>query len=173
MIEFPILYSERLKLRKLQVEDVPSLVKYGNNHKISKYILNLPYPYQEHDAVFRISYVHQGFKAKTRYVFAIAFKQTDEFIGEISLHMDHQNKIAQLAYWLGEPYWNQGFTTEAIKAILKFGFEKLNLELIFASCEAENEGSVSVLEKNNFLKTSSTGSVLQYAIKSKQYYLKP
>ncbi len=61
---FPELNTKRLKLRKIQVEDIPSLVKYANNKKISDHILNIPYPYQEPDAVFRISYIVQGFKNK-------------------------------------------------------------------------------------------------------------
>lgn len=51
---FPELTTNRLKLRKIQVDDVSSLVKYANNKKISDSVLNIPYPYQEPDAVFRI-----------------------------------------------------------------------------------------------------------------------
>jgi [ribosomal protein S5]-alanine N-acetyltransferase len=161
---FPQLYTERLKLRKIQVEDIPALVKYANNQKVSKYILNIPYPYQEPDAVFRISYVHQGFKTNTRYVFSIVLKADDAFIGEISLHLDGQKPVAQLAYWIGEPFWNQGIVTEAITRVLLFGFEVLKLELVFATCDAANVASTKVLEKNGLTKTGATGDILQYAM---------
>lgn len=166
MTDFPELYTDRLKLRKIHIEDIPSLVKYANNRRISDHILNMPYPYQEPDAVFRISYVHQGFKTNTRYVFAIVLKKTDEFIGEISLHLDNQKHIAQLAYWIGEPHWKNGFATEAIKTVLEFGFERLNLVLIFATCEEGNIASVRVLEKNGLQQKGSGGNILQY-VKSK------
>jgi ribosomal-protein-alanine N-acetyltransferase len=110
---FPELNTQRLKLRIIRAQDIPSLVKYGNNKKIANRVLNIPYPYQEPDAVFRISSVHQGFKNKVRYAFAIIFKETEELIGEISLHLDDSKDTAQLAYWIGEPYWNKGIATEA------------------------------------------------------------
>ncbi len=55
---FPELDTNRLKLRKIVLEDVPALVKYANNKEVAKNILNIPYPYHEPDAVFRIRYVH-------------------------------------------------------------------------------------------------------------------
>ena len=165
MKDFPLLYTARLKLRKIQVEDIPSLVNHANNKNISDHILNMPYPYQEPDAVFRISYVHQGFKTNTRYVFAIALNSNDEFIGEISLHIDQEKNIAELGYWIGELFWNKGFATEAIAAVLKFGFEKLNLDIIFATCHADNIGSSKVLEKNKLIRNGAAGNIIQYSMK--------
>ena len=97
---FPELITGRLKLRKISIEDIPSLVKYANNKRIADKILNIPYPYQEPDAVFRISYVYQGFKNKTRYVFAIIFQENEELIGEISLHLAIQkNRSIGILDW--------------------------------------------------------------------------
>lgn len=76
MDSFPILFTSRLCLRKIEVEDISSLVKYANNRKISDYIINIPYPYQEPDAAFRISYVVQGFKKKARFVLLLFIRQT-------------------------------------------------------------------------------------------------
>jgi RimJ/RimL family protein N-acetyltransferase len=164
---FPELYTKRLKLRRIQIEDAPSLVKYANNKKISGHILNMPYPYQEPQAVFRVSYVVQGFKNKTRYVFYNIIKQ--EFIGEISLHLEGQQGMAQLGYWLGEPFWGKGIATEAAEAVLKFGFEKLNLKLIFATCHVENKGSEKVLLKNDLKKQSVNGNVMLYSLTKEEF----
>lgn len=164
MEAFPELYTDRLKLRKITVEDVPALVKYANNKKIAANILNMPHPYQEPDAVFRISYVVQGFKSKARYVFAIIFQE--ELIGEVSLHLDQQKSLAQLGYWVGEPFWGKGIATEATQAALKFGFEKLNLAMIFAECHITNIASEKVLLKNGMKKNGTSGSVVQYVLKN-------
>lgn len=166
---FPILYTNRLKLRKMQIEDVPSLVKYANNRNISDYIINIPYPYQEPDAVFRMSYVVQGFKNKTRYVFAITLKENGELIGEISLNFTNNKTIAELGYWVGEPFWNKGIATEAIKAILKFGFEELELQIIFGTCHVENKPSGKVLLKNGMSQHSVKGNVIQYRLTKESY----
>jgi RimJ/RimL family protein N-acetyltransferase len=163
MDAFPILHTSRLILRKIQVEDIPALLEYANNKKISDYVLSIPYPYNEPDAVFRISYVWQGFKNKVRYVFAVIFKEREELVGEIGLHLDN-NKIAQLGYWVGEPFWNKGIATEAIEAVLKFGFEKLQLEQIYAACHEENKASGKVLEKNGVHIKNVNGKVILYTI---------
>lgn len=120
MEQFPVLYTNRLVLRKILVEDVPALLKYANNRNISDWIVNIPYPYEEPNAVFRISYAVQGFKSKQRYVFAIILKSQGELIGEISLHLWGSKVEAELGYWVGEPFWNQGIATEAIEAVLRF-----------------------------------------------------
>ncbi len=168
MEHFPEVSTQRLKLRKIQIEDVPSLVKYANNKKISDHIINIPFPYQEPDAVFRISYVVQGFKNKVRYVFAIILKETAEFIGEISLHMDHKSS-AQLGYWIGEPFWKKGICTEAVEAVLKFGFETLQLHLIHATCHADNKASEKVLLHNGMIRNKVVGSILEYRLTDEEY----
>ena len=164
MESFPILYTKRLLLRKIQIEDIPSLLKYANNKKIADYVLNIPYPYQEPDAVFRISYVVQGFKSKARYVFAIIFRESEEMIGEVSLHIDNQKDVAQLGYWVGEPFWGKGIATEAVEAVLKFGLEKLNLNMIFGECRIDNSGSEKVMLKNGMVRAGSSGRIVQYRL---------
>lgn len=161
---FPILYTNRLKLRKIVVEDIPSLIKYANNKKIADNILNIPYPYAEYNAVFRISYVVQGFKNKERYVFAIIFNESEELIGETSLHLDAQKSKAELGYWVAEPFWDKGIATEATEAIIQFGFTKLNLTMIFAECHVENKASQKVLLNNGMTKCADSGHVIQYRL---------
>lgn len=169
MDAFPELNTKRLKLRKIRVEDIEALVRYANNKKISDHIINIPHPYQEPNAVFRISYVHQGFVAGTRYVFAIAIKESDEFIGEISLHLEKDKNIAQLGYWVGEPFWSKGIATEAIEAILKFGFHRLNLDSIYATCHVENAASEKVLLKNGMKKSNVNGNVALYTLTRQEH----
>ena len=165
---FPQLYTNRLKLRKLDIDDLPLLLKYADNKKISDRIINIPHPYREPNAVFRLSYVVQGFKHKSRYVFAIESKAEKHFIGEISLHLLKGNG-AELGYWIAEPFWNKGIATEAIGAILKFGFETLELQFIAASCNKDNAASSRVLEKNNFLENGQNASLMYYELNRATY----
>jgi [ribosomal protein S5]-alanine N-acetyltransferase len=166
---FPTLNTERLCLRKISIDDVPSLVKYANNKNISDYVLNIPYPYREPDAVFRISYVVQGFKNKSRYVFAMVLKESNELIGEVGLHFDGNSAIAQLGYWVGEPFWNKGIATEAIKAVLQFAFETLGLNLVYATCHVDNGASGKVLLNNGMVLHTANGNVVQYRLSRQDY----
>ena len=83
--------------------------------------------------------------------------------------MDLKNRHGQLAYWIGEPFWNKGITTEAAQAVIKFGFEKLDLNLIYADCYTENVGSQKVLEKNELKYHSKKGNILLYKITKEEY----
>lgn len=166
MDRFPTLYTPRLILRKITIDDIPSLLRYANNRKIADRIVNIPYPYEEPTAVFRISYVHQGYKQKTRFVFSIVSKENQSLIGEISLHLNSKRDGAEIGYWIGEAFWNQGLMKEAIAAVTQFGFQKLHLITISASCDADNIASHKVLEHNNFKPASSNGKTLVYYIEN-------
>lgn len=161
---FPELYTSRLHLRRIMADDIPALVQYANNPAISARVLNIPYPYGEPEAVFRISYVLQGFRQKTRYVFAIILQSQEILVGEAGLHLDSRQPMAQLGYWIGEPFWNQGIATEAVQAVLQFAINKLNLETIFATCDEDNIASIKVLEKCGMKRKGSQGKVLQYVL---------
>lgn len=148
METLPRLYTERLILKKIEIDDIPSLVKYANNPKIAERIVNIPYPYREPEATFRIAYVFNGIKNKTHYSFAIIHKSEEELIGEISIHLlDKHQAHGHLSYWVGEPFWNKGIITEAANEIMKFGFKTLNLDLIYAMCSPDNKASERVMQK--------------------------
>ncbi len=179
MEELPELITNRLKLRKIELGDVSSLLKYANNKNISDQIFNIPFPYQEEDAIYRLNFVLQGFKNKERYVFAITLKDSKELIGEIGLHLDKANNSAQLGYWIAEPFWGKGIATEATSEILKFGFEKLNLNKIYATYYPENKASGKVMLNNKMIKEGELKehyrinnvyrSVIQYRLTKQEY----
>jgi ribosomal-protein-alanine N-acetyltransferase len=179
MDAFPELATNRLKLRKIRPADISSLLNYCNNKKISDQIINIPYPYLEDDAVFRMNFVLQGFKNKERYVFAISFKDSEQLIGEIGLHLDKSNNNAQFGYWIAEPFWGKGIATEALAAILKFGFETLHLNKIYATHYPENPSSGKIMLNNKMIKEAEMKEhykineaykdVIQYRLTRKEY----
>lgn len=168
MQESIYLESDRLILRRLKESDFPRLIRLATNKEIAANTLNIPYPYTQFNAIMRMSYITQGYNEKSRFVFAIALKETDEFIGEISLHIKEVG-IAECAYWLGEDYWIRGFTTEALKSIMSFGFNKIHLDQIFASCRATNGSSIRVLEKASFKYVKSAGKINYYKMMKDEF----
>ena len=160
MNPFPQLFTPRLHLRLLQVEDFPSLIRHANNPKIAEQILNLPHPFRELDAAMRLPHIVQGFKTGVRTVFAIARKENGEVIGEIAVHrLDKSQPHGQLAYWLGESYWGQGLATEAVEAVLHDAFDRMDLTLMYADFFPANIASRRVLEKNGFMPYRTTGRI--------------
>ncbi|NOU86203.1 GNAT family N-acetyltransferase [Paenibacillus sp. LMG 31460] len=74
-------------------------------------------------------------------------KEDESLIGCMSLGVAKNHKRAELAYWVGQPYWGQGFAIEAAKRIVQFGFEVLELNRIFAAAMTKNLGSYRVMSK--------------------------
>lgn len=179
MTTFPTLHTKRLTLRNIQDKDISTMIGLLNNPNISQQILNIPYPFGEENALARVHFVTQGFKNKERYVFVITSNEQDEMIGQIGLHLDKDNNKAEIGYWVGEPYWGKGIATEATTAILKFGFEDLDLNKIFATHFIENPASGKVLINNGMIKEAELKdhykhgdaykSVIQYRLTKAEY----
>lgn len=79
--------------------------------------------------------------------FAIVRKKQDILIGVIGLHLKKQHDLGELGYWIGEPYWNQGYCTEAAREVIRYGFEELDLNRIQARYMTKNPASGRVMEK--------------------------
>lgn len=150
MKPFPILSTSRLELRQMQKIDAQQIVLHANNENISKHTLNIPYPYTINDALWWINHSQKQFEENRAYTFGIYLKESKEFIGGISL-VFHLHQKASLGYWLAESFWNKGYTTEALKSILAFGFEQCNINKIFAQHIVENKASGRVMQKAGML----------------------
>jgi RimJ/RimL family protein N-acetyltransferase len=68
-------------------------------------------------------------------------------IGAVGLRVDRDHARAELGYWIGKPYWGRGYATEAARAALRWGFDSLGLERIYAYHFARNAASGRVLRK--------------------------
>jgi ribosomal-protein-alanine N-acetyltransferase len=85
--------------------------------------------------------------------FGITIKNSDELIGTIGLfNFKKEHHRCEIGYLLNPAFHRQGIMNEAIKEVLRFGFEKLQLHSIEAVIDPKNIASVSILEKNNFVK---------------------
>ena len=152
MDHFPELRTDRLILRELSYKDIPKIVEYAGNPKITDMTLNIPHPYDEKDAIFWINSANQGFANKTQYTFGIRMKSSDEFIGGIGLKVNNRFNRAELGYWIAEPFWGHGYATEALGVLLKFAFQELKIHKIHANHLTENPASGKVMIKNRMIK---------------------
>jgi RimJ/RimL family protein N-acetyltransferase len=79
--------------------------------------------------------------------FALVRKADQNFIGMIGLHVREDHKRGEVGYWIGLPYWNQGYATEAAQRIVDFGFGQIGLNRIHAQHFASNPASGRVMQK--------------------------
>lgn len=146
-MDFPVLESERLRLRQLLFEDAQAIHRLLEDRRIAETTQNIPYPYPEGGAERFIRNTHANFEDGAGYSFAIVHKAENAFMGVVGIHPNHAHKSAEIGYWLGVPYWGQGYMTEAVWRVLRFGFEALELNRIFASYYVDNPASGRVMEK--------------------------
>lgn len=145
MEEFPVLQTERLILSQLEEKDIPFIVELLQHRIFSDLTSNIPYPYVENDARSWVKMSKEAFENNAGYTFAIRNKE-GQIMGAIGLH-DREDDKAELGYWIGIPYWNKGYVTEAAKGIIDFGFDELKLNKIFATHFLHNPASGRIMEK--------------------------
>ena len=87
-------------------------------------------------------------------IWAMILKDAQQRIGSIGIVPDPKREnpqVRMLGYWLDEAHWGKGYMTEAVQAILNYGFNELQLSLITANCYPHNKRSQQVLERNGFI----------------------
>lgn len=139
-----------VKIRKLTAEDAEAMAKLANNIKIAENLRDgFPHPYTLSDARTFI----EKFKDQDQ-TFIFAIEYNGEYAGNIGLvpETDVYRKSAELGYFIGEPFWNKGITTEAIKHICEFAFQNLDIIRIHCGVYEYNKASQRVLEKSGFEK---------------------
>ena len=142
-----LLYTERLLLRPFVLEDAKRVQELAGDIKIASYTLNIPHPYEDGMAETWINTHRDNLEQNKSVDYAVVINETQELIGAISLMLETNHKKAEIGYWFGVPYWNKGYCTEALKEIIKYGYEQLDLNRIYARAMVENEGSWRVMEK--------------------------
>ena len=147
MTDFPTLTTARLLLRQFRLADAQDVQRLAGVQAVAKQTLVIPHPYEDGMAERWIEQQQNEFIAGRGLTFAILLAASATFIGSIGMEIQTEHRHARLSYWLGLPYWNQGYATEAAKAVLAHGFTLLNLHRIYAPHFHTNPASGRVLQK--------------------------
>ena len=164
---FPKLDTQRLILRQITQEDDKSLLEVLSDEVTCKYLI--------HNAVNDIADIkrlitgiQRFFDEKQRIRWGIALKQDNSLIGHCGFFdIDRSNCCAEISYCLKNGLWGQGIMTEALDAMLRFGFEDYGLNRIAAKVMKGNAGSVKVMQKLGFVQE---GSLRKSLYKNGQYH---
>ncbi|EON72586.1 GNAT family N-acetyltransferase [Lysinibacillus sphaericus] len=158
--------TERLVLRLFQTSDAEAVATLCNNYHIYKNTLYLPYPYSLNDALSWMEHHYDNFMGDQSYEFAVTDKDSGEVLGAIALSNNPSFNQGELAYWIGEPYWGNGYATEAAQAILQFAFKEKKLHKVFARYFSSNPASGKVMEKIGMEKE---GTLKDHVMKDGKY----
>lgn len=145
---FPELETERLLLRQLQPEDAADLLRVFGDDEVTRYY-DL-YSYQSVDeAREMIDFFAESFELERGIRWGIARKQDNVIIGTCG-YVWLRRFRGEIGYELGRAHWRQGFMSEALDAILAFGFEALDLNRIEALVMLDNVASAGLLRGLGF-----------------------
>jgi len=151
---FPVIETERLRLREICPEkDAKANFEMLSNPETMKYLPWKP-PASEEESLKGLENMRAMFYDE-RYVlpWVIALKEDDPFIGRIRYYswFGHGFRIGEVGYELSSDHWGKGFTTEALKAVVDYGFKELGLVRVQLTTRLENTASVRVALKAGFM----------------------
>lgn len=108
----------------------------------------------------------RDFNANKSYEFAITDKETQELYGAIALSNNQKFNNGEIAYWIGEGFWGNGYATEAAKALIQFAFEDKQYHKVYARYFNSNPASGRVLQKAGLKKE---GVLIDHVKKENRY----
>ena len=144
--------TDRIILRELSLEDAPLMFKMDSDPEVHKYLGNKPFQHisesEDNIRFIRDQYVENGIGR-----WAVVDKESKEFVGWgglkfITTAINDRNHFYEVGYRFLKEHWGKGYATESAKASLKYAFEEMNLEIVYAMAHGENAGSRHALQKS-------------------------
>ncbi|MCC3423422.1 MAG: GNAT family N-acetyltransferase [Microcoleus sp. PH2017_01_SCD_O_A] len=147
LANLPIIETERLLLRKITLNDASDMFEYASNPEVSEYTMWSTHTSIE-DTKYFLKSLTKMYKRKELVDWGIVHKAEKKFIGTcgyVEWSMTHSR--AEIGYALSARYWREGYMSEAVNAIIEFGFREMLLNRIVGRCEVNNIASARVMEK--------------------------
>lgn len=149
-----LIETERLVLRELEFTDVDDLFEMDSDPDVHLYIENNPVKLKD-EIIEVIEMLKVQYKENGIARWAVVERLTNECVGWSGLKyfnrpLNNHINFYELGYRFKKKHWGKGFATESSKAILDYGFNKLNIDSIFAITDPENRNSKRVLTKLGF-----------------------
>lgn len=151
---FPVLETERLILRQYtdSDSDAEALFSFRSNPQAMHFVPR-PLHQSTEDALKMIAQINDNIAANDSIGWAVQVKETARVIGSVSFHrIEKEHHRGEIGYMLHPDHWGKGLVTEAVRAIVDYGFRELNFHSIEAIIDPDNTASANVLNKLNFVK---------------------
>lgn len=149
---FPVLETNRLLLRQVTLQDAPEIYFLRSNPDVLKYLDREPFA-SEKEAEEMISGINRDWEANETLFWGIEWKEKPgKLIGTICFwHFKPEHDRAETGYLLHPAWWRKGIMKEALAAIVRFGFNRLQLHSIEAHISPANLASKRLLESQGFV----------------------
>ncbi len=141
----PRLETERLLLRPPETVDASAIAKWLGDFSVAKNMAMVPHPYTIEDAEAFVAGAADTLAKGEAYTFAILRKSAGDLIGCCTLTL--KDGRYKLSIWIGKPFWNRGYATEAARKVVGFAYYSLRTDRVWASWFADNPAAGRMLEK--------------------------
>lgn len=141
------LEAERIILRRFSYKDVWDVLEYGSDEQTLEYLV-----WEGAKTLDEAKEAIDGYYVKTPGVFAISLKDGGKCIGCIDLRPIPEHDKASFGYVLNRLYWNRGYMTEALRTLLEFALQMLEINRVESTHYIGNGGSGRVMEKCGMIK---------------------
>lgn len=149
---FPQLETKRLLLRKPEVGDAAAIQYIRSHAKAMRYMDSRKHENIEDSESFILENLER-YALKKGIFWALLYQPLGEFIGDLAIwKIDRKNSRGEIGYTLNPDFWGKGLMTEALTAVINFGFNDLQLHSFEANINPDNENSRRLLTKLGFKK---------------------
>ena len=147
LIYMPDLRTPRLRLRKLTMRDAPDIYRYSRDPEVARHVL-----WDAHRSIGEsrayLRYMLRRYRTHECGSWGIELLETGRVIGTIGfMWVQEDNAAAEVGYSLAREYWGRGLMTEALRAVIQYGFDHMQLNRIEAQHETTNPASGAVMRK--------------------------
>ena len=146
MVKQPVLATGRLLLRPFTLADARAVQRLCGDYAVAATTL-LPYPYPDGLAELWIASLREGIERGETAAFAVTLAGEGALIGGVRLRIETEHARGELGFWVARSRWGRGYATEAVRALLEYGFSVLGLHRIHATHFSRNPASGRVMEK--------------------------
>lgn len=167
VFNLPTLTTDRLLLRRFDLADAPEIQILASDARIAAYTLTIPHPYPEGAALEFINRTHERAAQGIAIQLAVTLKADQAVIGSVNLRPHLLKQSAEIGYWVGVPYWGQGYITEAASAIIQYAFHVLDLRRVYAKHLTDNAASGRVMQKAGM---THEGTMRQHVYKNGSFH---
>lgn len=146
---FPTLHTKRLDLVEIKAEHSGDIFKLFGDERVTQFYNAVTLTNQSEAQTF-VDWFHSRFINKEGIRWGISMKGHSNIIGTIGFNNFTKRHRANIGYDLQADFWNRGFITEALEAVIEYGFNELDINRIEAEVMPGNPASEKVLSKIGF-----------------------
>jgi [ribosomal protein S5]-alanine N-acetyltransferase len=165
---YPELETERLVLKLLTLDNVEEVYHHFTDEHVTKFMDIEPCKnLKEAEEIIQFHIDDLGCR------WGIYTKAENEFIGTCGFHYlreNHNLVTAEVGFDLSKKYWGKGYMREVMQSIMEFGFIKMKLNTIDATVEQENERSLALMHRLEFIRSTELQDNLVYFYMNKDHY---